>query len=113
VDFESHGRLLVELGPTVADRLDVIGTLDLSALDDQLLVQSVGSPGQYAYVIASYGTLVGQFDSLSLPAGYRIDYQYGGLNQIALVAPEPAAGVLLAIGGLAIVGWTRRRKRNG
>jgi hypothetical protein len=112
VDFESHGRLLVELGPTAADRLDVTGTLDLSALDDQLLVQSVGSPGLYAYVIASYGTLVGQFDSLSLPAGYRIDYQHGGLNQIALVAPEPAAVVLLAIGGLAIVGWTRRRKWN-
>jgi hypothetical protein len=43
--------------------------------------------GSRALVIAGYGSLRGKFAKVdALPAGYRLDYAYNGLNQIALVA---------------------------
>ena len=56
-------------------------------------VTPLGVATQPAYVIASYGLLSGTFSSVTgIPAGYGIDYNYNGLNQIALVAGVDAYG---------------------
>jgi hypothetical protein len=42
---------------------------------------------QSSYLIATYGTRAGSFGQTNgLPAGWSVDYQYGGFNQIMLVA---------------------------
>lgn len=92
-----------------ADLLSVTGTLDISSatVDFDLLA---GALDDDAYVFATYGQLVGTFDSiLDQAPGYLIDYAYGG-NQIALVIPEPSALVLFTVGAVAVI--LRRRRRS-
>jgi hypothetical protein len=49
------------------------------------------------YIIAEYGMLVGEFDSVTgLPPGWRIDYGSGTNDRIAAV-PEPSTLMLLAL----------------
>jgi hypothetical protein len=94
----NNGILKVQSG----DLLAVSGLLDLSSLSDGLTVLgTIPSPCK----IASYGTLNGTFDILSLPSGVSVDYSHAG--EIWLT-PEPATMSLLAIGlGMVI----RRRSR--
>ncbi len=109
VDFGDFGRFLVEVGDGASDRLDVTGLLNLSSDNDLLEFQTVGSLGAI-YVIADYGTLAGQFDTVvGLPEGYWLDYAYLGQSQIALV-PEPSAAILLALGLVALLARRRCRK---
>lgn len=79
------GTLATEINGAAADRLDVVGTLDISnaTIDFDEIAAASGSP----IIIASYGTLSGApFASvIDLPAGYSIVYNYNSLNQIALV----------------------------
>lgn len=65
------------------------------------------SGNQGTLVIANYsGTLSGTFDSNNLPADWSIDYNYQGLNQIALI-PEPSTVIPL----VAILSpWILRRR---
>ena len=108
VVFGSFGGLLVEVGSGESDRLVATGLLDLSSDSDWLEFQTVGSLGGI-YVIAEYGSLAGQFDTVvGLPEDYWLDYAYLGQNQIALV-PEPSAFALLAM-GLAIALLRRWRR---
>jgi autotransporter-associated beta strand protein len=52
---------------------------------------SVGSvSGNSVILIASYGTLSGTFDTVSLPQGWKVDYDYEENSQIALVPPQPS-----------------------
>lgn len=79
------GSLAIEMNVGSSDMFAVGGTLDISAA--ALNVTVTGTPNQPAYVLASYGALVGNFASFSgVPAGYALNYNYNGLKQIALVA---------------------------
>jgi autotransporter-associated beta strand protein len=82
-----EGALEIELDGTSADRLTVTGELDIA--NATLVVATPGSGAtETAYIIASYGTLVGtEFLTVSgLPDGYSINYHYQNSNQIALVS---------------------------
>lgn len=102
------GTYGVDLGGATADLLNVTGALDITAASIDFNVLSPLT--QPTYVLASYTTLTGtQFaNTQDLPAGYTIDYNYLGGNQIALV-PEPGSLAVLAAGcGLLAL---RRRRR--
>jgi hypothetical protein len=64
------------------------------------------------YVIASYSYLTGAgfTNVVNLPAGYTLDYNYLGLNEIALVVPEPSTWAMM-LGGLGMLTMFRRRRR--
>ncbi len=108
-----NGTLDVEYDDALAgqkiDLLAVSGDLDISAATVDFADISTGPIGLsgIAYIFATYGTLTGsQFASVvDLPAGYTLDYAYGG-NNIALV-PEPTAALL---GALGLLGLLRRRR---
>ncbi len=109
------GSLLIEydgLASTAIDILNVSGNFDVSGISVNF--QSLGGPlAGPSYVFATYGSLTGGvFASvLSSPAGYTVDYAFGG-NNIALVqaVPEPSTIAMLGFAGLA-AGWYRRKKR--
>jgi autotransporter-associated beta strand protein len=73
---------------------------------------TLGTLNDAAYVIASYTSLTGgSFASATAPGGYTINYNYNGLNQIALVqvsVPELATMQLLLAGVLFFVPWSKR-----
>lgn len=113
-DVSLSGTLAIELdgtGPGSNDRLEVGGLLDLTGGSLRLAVLS--ELDDEAYVFASYGMLKGEpFGSvLNLPDGYRLDYHYQGLNQIALVVipePPPQRLLVLALIGLGFMARHRR-----
>ncbi len=114
VDFASAGVLAIEIDGNSVDRLDVTGLLDLSAGDDTLALSLTGPTPNSTLVIASYGSLLGVFDNVDLsvlPSCYRLDYNFAGQNQIALVVPEPAGVALLLCGALALLLRRKRRAR--
>ena len=92
------------------DLLDVTGGLNITNATLNLINLGLDplDPMAGPYVFATYGTLTGaSFASVNnLPAGLEIDYNYNGLNQIALV-PEPSAAIL----ALAATGFLVRRRR--
>lgn len=69
------------------DQLAVNGALDLSSATDSLDIAVSGAGATLpVYVIASYTSLTGTFNTVNgLPAGYSVDYAYNGGTQIALV----------------------------
>lgn len=72
-----------------ADKLTVLGTLNLT--NASLQVDVTGTMSGEAYVIANYeeGALVGTFSSTNLPPGWEVDYAYddgfGSTKNIAIV----------------------------
>ncbi|MDZ7620675.1 MAG: hypothetical protein U1E05_27040 [Patescibacteria group bacterium] len=90
---------------SMSDLVQVSGALNLSgatALDVGLL--SAVTPGQ-TFVIASYGSLTGQFsvENLSaLPNGSFVDYAYLGNSIAVTIIPEPSSLLLLAC---LLAGW--------
>ena len=108
--LDLSGSLLVEWDG-VAD-FDLLTVGGLLTLGGGSLLDFSGDEGvlslSSAYVFASYGSLSGTFGTVSnLPAGFSIDYNYLGGNQIALV-PESSTGVLVTLATLGIV--LRRRR---
>lgn len=82
-DIAIGSTLAIEISGAATDKLAVGGALNLSQATLNVTAVSANAP---AYVIATYGSLVGEFLSVgSLPTGYNIDYAYNG-NQVALVA---------------------------
>jgi autotransporter-associated beta strand protein len=118
VIFGAGAALRIEIkgdGEGACDLLAVDGALHIGQAT--IVFHEISPLTHSAYVFASYGALMGDefAKSIGLPDGYWIDYDYQGLNQIALV-PEPAAGALAAgIGALAAVlaAACRRRARRG
>ena len=100
-DVEIDGTLQIDLG----DLLAVSGTLDLGGAT--LDLAGLTPLGEDAYVLATYGTLVGEFSQvLGLADGYSVAYGFGG-NGLAVVVPEPAGLGLLGVSGVLLL---RRRR---
>ncbi len=98
------------------DLLSDAGVLDISSATSAVTFNVTGTPSQPAYVFADYGSLVGTaFATVNnLPAGYTINYDYQGNNQIALTTvPEPASLGLLGISATALLARRRQRKFSG
>ena len=96
------------------DLLDVTGSLKLGS-GSVVTFSNLGAgllDLNSAYVFAKYGTggLTGTFSSVNnLPLGFTIDYNYNGLNQIAIV-PEPSAALLsVLLTGASLFRRDRRR----
>lgn len=112
--FSAGSVLEMHLNGSDGDRLDVLGLLDLSCSDDTLLFDILTGGAGPTRILASYGSLRGEFDNVfGLPTEYVIDYHYLGQNQIALLAPEPSGLVVLSTGilGIACYGLRQRRRR--
>jgi hypothetical protein len=86
----------------VSGELDLTGgTINFTDLGSSTLT---GGP----YVLATYGKLDGAPTVTgTIPAGYVLSYTYNG-NSIALV-PEPSSLILLALAGLVLAVYQRRR----
>ena len=81
------GTYVCELDGANGDNLAVSGGLTLSA-GSVLDINELTAATAPVYVIASYSSLSGTFTTVNdLPAGYTLDYNYLGGNQIALVKP--------------------------
>jgi hypothetical protein len=108
----SLATLAIEFGTGGADRLDVSGgrlTLGGSSILSftdlgTLLADPINGD---TFTIATYGTLSGTFDSVTGPANFLYDVQYGGGLITVTIIPEPGTLALLALAGLAAL---RRRR---
>ncbi len=103
---------LVDIGSGAnnSDRLTIGGALNLSGAFDRLTFN--GTPdGVNSYVLASYASVSGTFDNVSVPAGYALQYNASELDLVLVPVPEPAtvAAGLLALGTLGVS--QRRRVR--
>jgi hypothetical protein len=92
------------------------GVLEIGSTGSLFPVFGITATGllmQPAYVLATYspGGLTGtQFNSVTLPGGgWYLDYNYQGLNEIALVIPEPQTWMML-FGGVGMLTMFRRRR---
>lgn len=103
------GLLEIDIDGLLCDMLSVSGDLDIAGAT--LDLNFIGPPSGMAYLIADYGTLTGTFGSVvDLPAGWYVDYTFGGMNKIAVV-PEPSAIVLAGLGLAGVAAWRLRRRR--
>ena len=120
VDLSQNGggTFAVDLGASgTSDFIDVSGTFSIanSTLDVTVGVPDTG----LAYIIAQYGTLLGEFATITgLPGpSWYVDYNYQSLNQIAIISnavsvpeidPNSLGSVLaLVLGSLGLL--ERRR----
>lgn len=113
---QGGGRIEIDVNGTSADSISVGGILDTT---NATLHLDFDTPLNYysTYVIASYDSLVGTFATIEgLPSSWGIDFNYLGLNEIAVYAiPEIdpnslGSALALAIGAL---GLFERRARLG
>ena len=101
--------------PTYASPINVTGTLDLSAVDDALLVHLNVPPVPVpagSYVLSNYGNRIGVFDDLAgLQPGWTISYsslENAGPGQVILNVPEPS--MLLALSAALLLTCPRARR---
>ena len=109
------GTLYIEVDGRGTGSIDLLNVSNLFAIGEAMVYFDVlFALDDPAYVFATYGELEGEFAHVAnLPAGYRLDYNYLGGGQIALVQdenpviPEPMA--LGLIGAALFVVRKRRR----
>ncbi len=115
--LDLDGSLLIEWDTTATpniDFLDIAGTLNLGS-NSSVTFTNLGAGSldlNTPYVFATYGAggLTGTFSTISnLPVGFTLDYNYGGLNQIAIV-PEPSVAFIAFLG--ASLPLLRRKRRS-
>jgi hypothetical protein len=102
------GTLLVELGTSDSDLLDVTGNIEIGVFGDANLALSDGLVGE-SYLIAKYtGERVGTFGNVT--PGYNVIYD--DLAKQIRVEPIPEPGsVALVIVGLMALGLSRCRRQ--
>jgi hypothetical protein len=111
---QGGGRIDIDLLGSTADMISVGGVLDAT---NATLHFTFGSPVvNGAYIIASYGSLVGTFATVDgLPALWTLDYNYLGQNEIAVWSAVPEIdpntfGSALAV-AIGTLGLLERRAR--
>lgn len=105
-NVDLQGTLHIELEADRSDLLQVGGELSIGG--GEVSFKTLGPLTSPVYVIASYGALNGEFRKVNnLPPGYSLDYNYLGLNQIALV-PEPSVALFALVAGV-LAARSRRR----
>jgi len=117
--LDLDGSLLIEWDTTVSphiDLLNIASTLNLGS-NSSVTFANLGAGFldlNTAYIFVTYGPggLTGTFNTVSnLPVGFNLDYNYGGLNQIAVV-PEPSGLLLTVIFSLPLLFRRRRSHLN-
>ncbi len=100
------------LDPSGVGSAGLLNAAALNITSGAVDFNTLGSLDDAAYVIANYTSLTGlAFASVSsLPSGYTLDYNYNGLNQIALVVPEPSTCLLAGMGLLVVFSRSRRSR---
>ncbi|MBK1790838.1 PEP-CTERM sorting domain-containing protein [Persicirhabdus sediminis] len=106
--------MTVELGSSLCDTFEINGTLTLGG---NLVINTLGT-GDFvsgdSYTLFTAGNIVGEFDSISLPEldeGLEWVWENTGTSWTITVTdkiPEPAAIMLLGLGGVARI--LRRRR---
>jgi hypothetical protein len=124
VNFVNYANLAIELGGGSADKLVVSGALNLSSLNDKLVLTSLGFVPNGTYTIVEYGSLAnfgnissnlwqfGIIDATGLVGSptYTVDYGTGVNSAITLtIIPEPSALALVGVGLIGLLAFRRRR----
>ena len=106
------GTYLVDFSGGTSDLLAIAGVLDLSGSFDQLTLNTAPN-GTHSYVLATYGSVIGEFDStFNIPANYELVYGTHSLNLVLVPVPEPGTWIGAAL-ALAAIGWTQRKRLRG
>ena len=109
------GSLLIEWDTTVSpsiDQLNIANSLNLGS-NSSVTFANLGTGTldlNTPYIFITYGSggLTGTFNAVNnLPVGFILDYNYGGLNQIAVV-PESSSLLLTFIFSLPLLSRRRR-----
>jgi len=112
--LDLDGSLLIEWDTTASSHIDLLNiasSLNLGS-NSSVTFANLGTGAldlNTPYVFITYGSggLTGTFNQVNdLPVGFILDYNYGGLNQIAVV-PEPSSLLLTVIFSLPLL--SRRR----
>ena len=105
------GTYKVDISGATSDLLAIAGVLDLSGSFDQLTLNS--SPnGTHNYVLATYGSVIGQFDLTNIPSNYELVYGSNTLSLVLVPVPEPGTWIGAAL-ALAAIAFTQRKKFRG
>lgn len=103
------------LDPAGAGSSGFVNAASLNITNGVVDFSALGTLDDSFYVLAHYTSLTGSaFATVNnLPAGYTLDYNYLGGNNIALIAvPEPGALSLLVCGGIGMMAFGRKRLRS-
>jgi len=115
-DLTIGGNLNIDVNGDATGTVDLIQGIHVLNISTTTLtfanISTAAAPlNDTAYIFANYTSLIGTFATVnSLPANYSIDYNYQGLNQIALVAPEPTSLGVIGLGAMSLLSRRRRRK---
>lgn len=108
----NNATYMADLNGGQSDSLNVSGTLDLSSADKLNLAAASGAfDGTSIYTIATFGNLVGQFDSVTgLDPNYEVVYTPNAIEVAPVGVPEPVALSAVALVGGGLMARRRRRK---